>query len=221
MMLAKELIKDTVPPLKVSDDGNRALAWMEEFRVRFLPVIRNKEFLGLLSESDILKMEDHSVTIEKAELPLNKVYIYENQHLFDAIRFVSQFNYPIVPVLSLQNEYAGIITVNDLIDSFAIANGVMIPGGIIHLQIQPSEYIFSSLARIVESNDAAIVSLSSYPSEDGKTLEVILKVNRIDLTRILAALARNDYTVTGYYQQSEFSSVIKDRYDSLMSYLKV
>jgi CBS-domain-containing membrane protein len=220
-MLAKELIRDLIPPLKITDNGHRALAWMEEFRLQYLPVIHEKEFLGLVSETDILSMADRNKKLGEAALPLDRAFIYENQHLFDAIRFVTRFNYPVVPVLNSQNQYAGIITVNDLIDTFAVTNGVMIPGGIIHLQLKPREYLFSSLARLIESNDASIISLSSYPSADGSHLEVIIKVNRLDLTRILAALARNDYQVTGYFQQTESSGVINDRYDSLMSYLKV
>jgi signal-transduction protein with cAMP-binding, CBS, and nucleotidyltransferase domain len=220
-MLARELIRDLIPPLKVTDNGHRALAWMEEFRLQYLPVINEKEFLGLVSETDILGMADRNIKLGEAALPLDRAFIYENQHLFDAIRFVTQFNYPVVPVLDTQNQFAGIITVHDLIETFAVTNGVMIPGGIIHLQIKPQDYLFSSLARLIESNDAGIISLSTYPSPDGAMLEVIVKVSRLDLTRILAALARNDYQVTGYYQQMESSGDTKDRYDSLMSYLKV
>jgi Mg/Co/Ni transporter MgtE len=220
-MLARELIRDLIPPLKVTDNGHRALSWMEEFRLQYLPVIEEKKFLGLISETDILGMADRNIRLAEAALPLAREFIYENQHAFDAIRFVIQFNYPVVPVLNQDNEYAGIITVHDLIETFALINGVMIPGGIIHLTMKPKEYLFSSLAHLIESNDANIVSLSCYPSSDGSSLEIIIKVNRLDLTRILAALERHQYQIAGFYQQVEPSGNFKDRYDSLMTYLKV
>ena len=53
-MRAIELITDIIPPLVHNDTGEKALIWMEEFKVSHLPVLKNGEFVGLLSESDVL-----------------------------------------------------------------------------------------------------------------------------------------------------------------------
>ena len=55
-MLANELMTDDIPPLKTSDTGVRALAWMDELRVSHLPIVNNVDFLGLISENDILDL---------------------------------------------------------------------------------------------------------------------------------------------------------------------
>ena len=55
-MLAEELISDNIPPLKTSDTGLKALNWMDEFRVSHLPIVNNQEFLGLISDTDILDL---------------------------------------------------------------------------------------------------------------------------------------------------------------------
>ena len=52
-MLAHELISDIVTALKTSDSGNTALSWMEVFRIKHLPIVNHREFLGLLSDADI------------------------------------------------------------------------------------------------------------------------------------------------------------------------
>ena len=39
-MIAIDLITDEIPPLMHSDTGEKALNWMEEFKVSHLPVIK-------------------------------------------------------------------------------------------------------------------------------------------------------------------------------------
>ncbi|MBL0104944.1 MAG: hypothetical protein IPP51_14995 [Bacteroidetes bacterium] len=55
-MIAKELINDSFPPLKLSDSGLKALNWMEEFRLEHLPIVDGVNYIGLASEEDILKL---------------------------------------------------------------------------------------------------------------------------------------------------------------------
>ncbi len=38
-MIARELVNDSIPPLKLSDTGLKALNWMEEFRVEHLAIV--------------------------------------------------------------------------------------------------------------------------------------------------------------------------------------
>jgi len=57
-MRAIELITDEIPPLTHTDSGEKALRWMDEFKVSHLPVLKNGNFVGVLSESDILDKLD-------------------------------------------------------------------------------------------------------------------------------------------------------------------
>ena len=45
-MIALDLITDEIPPLKHSDSGERALRWMEEFKVEHLPVLKGETSAG-------------------------------------------------------------------------------------------------------------------------------------------------------------------------------
>ena len=55
-MLAKDLISDIIPALRVSDAAVKALSWMEIFRISHIPIINNDELLGLISDIDIYDM---------------------------------------------------------------------------------------------------------------------------------------------------------------------
>ncbi|WP_237717836.1 hypothetical protein [Pontibacter sp. BAB1700] len=45
-MIAEELINQMIPPLKLYDTVDKALRWMDEFRVNELPVSRNRKYMG-------------------------------------------------------------------------------------------------------------------------------------------------------------------------------
>ena len=57
-MRAINLITDEIPPLTHSDTGEKALNWMDEFKVSHLPVLKSGNFVGVVSEADILDKMD-------------------------------------------------------------------------------------------------------------------------------------------------------------------
>ena len=50
-------------------------------------------------------------------------------------------------------------------------------------------------------------------------MEITIKVNKQDLTRILATFDRYEYVVVESYQESDGVDDIKSRYDHLMKFL--
>ena len=56
-MIAKNLVSNEIIPLRTSDSGNEALSIMNEFGVRHLPIVNDKQLLGLISEDDILNFD--------------------------------------------------------------------------------------------------------------------------------------------------------------------
>ena len=81
--------------------------------------------------------------------------------------------------------------------------------------------MLSKIAQIIESDGAHILSTSITSTLDPRIIELTVKVDRVDITRILASFYRLNYYVTGSYNQSEFAEDFKDRYDSLMNYLNI
>jgi len=79
----------------------------------------------------------------------------------------------------------------------------------------------SQIAQIVESNNAKILSSYIMSSPDSTKLEVTLKINQIELTRIIRTFERYDYVIKASFQKSEGDDDIQDRYDALMNFLKL
>lgn len=220
-MLARDLIKDLIPPLKTSDTGLKALSWMEEFKVTHLPIVNKEDFLGLISEEDILGLNSPEEPIGNHPLSLIRPFVTEDQHVYEVIKIVTRLKLSLVPVLSVKDQYLGVITIPDLMESFATLTAVNNPGGIIILELNINDYSLSEIAQIVEGDDAKILSLYVSPHPDSTKMEVTLKINKTDLTRILASFYRYEYQVKASYHESEFKEDMQDRFDSFMNYLNI
>ena len=220
-MIAKDLLNDSIPPLKISDTGSKALKWMDEFRVSHLPVVKGKEYLGLISEDDILNMNKPGEAMSAHPLALVRPFVTEEQHVYEAIKLIAKLKLSVLPVLNANKEFAGNLTPADLLAALASIAAIEGAGGIIVLEMNIHDYALSEIARIVESNDAKIMSLYVALHHESTKMEVTLKIDKMDLSRILSAFYRFNYTVKASYHESEFIEEIKSRYDSLMNYLNI
>jgi CBS domain-containing protein len=218
-MFASNLITDSIPPLKLSDTCGRALIWMDELRVNALPVIDGKTYLGLIHKTDITNPELKQVIIKDSEIKLSKISVFENQHVYELTKIATLNKLDIVPVINDENNYIGLVTVNDLVAYFAESKSVYMPGGIIILEMPFRDYSMSLIGQIIESDGGHILSASVSATNNPQKIEVTLKIDKVDLSRILAAFYRYNYTIINSFSQSEFNDDLKGRYDSLMHYL--
>jgi acetoin utilization protein AcuB len=219
-MLARELISDVVTALKTSDTGTSALSWMEVFRVKHLPIVNHREFLGLISDSDIYDLNDPDEPVGNHNLSLQKPYVKEEQHIYEVIELMSRLELTLVPVLNQEKQYLGVITQEDLTRKFAHLSAMQQPGGIIELEMLQHEYSLSQISQIVESNNGRILSLYVAASDDNSQLRVTLKINLTDLTSILETLNRYNYSVVSSHLSSEdLDEFYQERFDRFLKYL--
>jgi acetoin utilization protein AcuB len=220
-MNARQLIQKDLIPLKPEDTGTIALSIMDELRVEHLPVVRDSEYLSLIAESDIYSLGNIDEPIGNQKLPLNRPFVLENQHIYEAITLISSLKLSLLPVLDESNAYLGSIGAIQLLSSFSGLIGIENPGGIIVLEMGEKDYLLTEIAQIVESNDAKILNVFITTSPDPAKMEVTLKVNRIDVGPILKTFSRYNYVVKASYSEDTFHEGLQDRYDSLMNYLNV
>jgi CBS domain-containing protein len=221
-MIAEELINHMIPPLKVTDDAHKAIVWMEEFRCSFLPVVDEGLLLGFISEEIIMESNDIEKTVGSFMLVGKDCTVSLESHFFDILRVAGEHKLNMVAVLSEQNTYAGIITVQDVMASFAQSASVQMPGGILVLSMDLIDYSLAEISRYVEENNAKIISSTMVEDvlDKGK-IKLTLKINQRDLSRIVATLERFGYRVIGRYQEDARDDDSKERLDMLMKYLNM
>src|SRR5688500_8397182 len=113
-------------------------------------------------------------------------------------------------------------TVKSSLTSYAQTYAVQIPGGIILLSMNHADYSLSEISRLIEENHAKI--LSSIVKEDpldSVKLRLTLKINQLDLSRIVATLERFGYKVIGRYHETKPIGDDRERIDMLLRYLDI
>lgn len=220
-MLAEELIVDNIPPLKPSDTGETALNWMDDFKVKNLCVVENQQYLGTISENDILSITDIGESLSKHKEMFNPVYVKQSQHIFEVVKVVNDHQLSIIPVLDEHEQYIGAITIAQLMNIIAdmpVANG---PGGIIVLELNYNDYSLAHISSIIEENDTKILGTFVTSHPDSTKIQLTIKVNNIDIASIIASLQRHEYVITFFNQSSDAGVDLRDRFDSFMKYMNI
>ncbi|WP_026461830.1 CBS domain-containing protein [Adhaeribacter aquaticus] len=221
-MIAEELINQMIPPLKSTDTVDKAVRWMEEFRVNQLPVVKNRQYVGLVSESALLENNDREATLDHFPFDYADAVVMHYQHFYNVMEVAIRNKIQVVPVLDEHREFLGVITVNDTFAAFGQMSALQGQGGILVLSMNERDYSLAEISRHVESNNAKILSAFVSPDEtDGFKVKVTLKINKNDLNRIIATFERFDYRITAQFQEATDLKDDHDRLDLLLKYINI
>ncbi|HMJ45815.1 MAG TPA: CBS domain-containing protein [Ferruginibacter sp.] len=220
-MLTIELINYNIPRLGLQDTVSKALQLITDFRVSHLPVISEGKFLGLVSEDDLLDIKDSKLTVEFLQQSFIIAAVQDNIHFLNAVNVCIQYDSNLVAVVNAENEFAGVITSEDLLKTLANFSGANEIGGIIVIEMERSQFAISEISRLVESNDCTILHLNSTIHPLTGMLTVTLHINKREIASVVATFERYEYDVIYYFGNEKFENEIHINYRHLMNYLDI
>ena len=221
-MVAKEMISEVIPSLRTSDTGQNALNWMDIFKVTHLPIVNDKEFLGLVSEGDIYDLNMPDEPLGNHQLSLFRPYVHGHQHAFEIMELASRLKLSVVPVLDDRKMYLGLITIPDLLHYFSDFSALSSPGSIIVIEFSHNDYSLNQISQIVEGNNARILALYITSLPNSMLMEVTIKLNVSDVTSIKQSFARYNFNVLGtYMKHDDEDDLMEDRYSFLLKYMDI
>ena len=100
-MLVKDFITKELPVLKSFDTGEYALALMDDFKLKHLPLLSENIYRCLVSEKDLLAMPDPTAII--GDPVLFSPSVQEDTHIYEALALVTRYHR--YPVRALQCRY--------------------------------------------------------------------------------------------------------------------
>jgi signal-transduction protein with cAMP-binding, CBS, and nucleotidyltransferase domain len=219
-MIAESLISTDIIPLQTSDRGETALEMMSEFYIRHLPIVNNQQLLGLISEDDVLNYDVHEA-IGSYSLSLIRPYAMISDHIYELMRLMAELRLTVIPVVDHDQNYQGVVSMEDLLQYFAQTASFTEPGSILILEVPRRDYSLAEIARLVESEQATILNVFITGHPESARITVTLKINLLEIGRIVATFERFEYVVNASFTESEYVDSLKERFDSLMSYLNV
>ncbi len=221
-MLAIDLISEIVPAVKKDDKTLEALNWMDVFKVSHLPVVDGKQYIGLISDSDIFDLNNPDSYVTDGTLMLPRPFVKDNQHIYEVIYQVAKYKITVIPVLDQNEAYLGVITLNDLAQEVTHLMSAENPGAIIVLELKENDYSLSEIAQIIEGNDAKILSLYVRTMPAQNTISITIKLNIASPGAVIQTFERYSYKIVSVFASSaDLDYLLQDRLDSFFKYLSI
>ncbi|MCU0324529.1 MAG: CBS domain-containing protein [Spirosomaceae bacterium] len=221
-----ELINHDLPILKPTDSVGQALDWMEENRIGQLVVADADQYLGIVGEDTLLDF-DESDLISEIQPQLMEVFVSDYEHIYESLNLISKHGLQVVAILNSEKRILGTITANEVYKNFSELLGTSEVGAVLVVSLKNRDYSLSEISRLIEGDNAKV--LSSYysgnthadPLDEENAAKLTLKLNRENISSIVATLERFGYMVEATYSHEPIESVEQERYDMLMKYLSI
>lgn len=219
-MLASQMINTGFPAVNLFDRASLALSLMDEYDVLHLPVLSEEKFAGVISKDDLFDMDEKAL-LASAETAVQKISVKGEEHFLAALKLIAENDLSLLPVVNEQSELIGVIPAKEMLRTMSGFVGNEDKGGIIVLESDKRNFSFGEISRLVETNDAYITQLNTHTEGDTGQLVITLKVNRIEISDIVATFQRYEYNVRFYFGQEEYANELKENYNHLISYLNM
>jgi acetoin utilization protein AcuB len=220
-LLNKEIISAAIPSLHLNDPVSQALDLMADFHVTHLPVVVEDKLAGLVSEDDLLNVENDDMQLAQLQAGFSRIAAHADAFFYEAVQLVNENGLTLIPVISGEFEYTGAIIATDLLKQLGKVAGVNEPGGIIVLEMEKVSFSFTEISKLVETNDAQIIQLNTFADAASGNFYITLRINKAEISDIVATFQRYEYQVKYYFGEELYENELRSNYDHLMNYLNI
>ncbi|AGC76749.1 hypothetical protein LX97_01407 [Nonlabens dokdonensis] len=214
-----QFIINDVEPLVISSQISRAQEIFSQLTYSHLPIVEDDIYVGCLSENDAHCFESDQV-LETVKYSYNSFFVKENTHWLDVLEAFAQHQSNIMPVLSQDNKYLGYYELKDIMELFNDAPFMYESGAVVVVQKGNTDYSFSEIAQIVESNDSKMFGCFISAHKDHLT-EITLKLSPQNLNGVLQTFRRYSYEIVSAAEEDSYLDTLKERSDYLNKYLNI
>ena len=220
-MLTRELQSQSLPYLHLHDKVYQALQLMNDNHVTHLPIVEGEKYIGIISEEDLLQVDNDHAEIETMQQSFGNASVKSNDHFLKTIQVAAENALSVVPVVTNDNEIVGAVVYNDLLKYASEFMSLNEPGGLIVLEMEGHQYSFNEISKLVETNDAQITQLNTSNDPETGMMEVTIRINKPEVSDIVATFQRYEYNVKYFFGEELYANELRSNYDNLMNYLKI
>lgn len=219
MKLSEYIIND-IKPFR-SDSKIRDLQQLfNQLTYSHIPVKdENNRYLGSVSETDAHCFESDKL-LNEYTYALEGFYVRDTTIWLDALEAFAKNAANIMPVLNARNEYLGYYELNDVIGLFSETPFFFEAGGILVIEKGLTDYSFSEISQIVESNNGKL--LGAFVSKvKNDVVQITIKIGSSSLSGIMQTFRRYGYNIITGHAEDGYNESLKERSDYLKKYLNI
>lgn len=219
-MFNQSLISFPAAPLSPGDTVELAIQQFEDLRVSHWPVTEEGVYKGLLSEETLLDAESRQ-TINDLQSELLPFSVFADEYFLSAVKLATERKLDLVPVVTNDGEYQGVIMEKDLLQKLAAITGSHTPGGLIVMEVSPLDYSPGEISRLVETNNAQLTQLNTFYDGPSGLYQVVIRINKQEISDIIATFQRYDYKVVYFAGEEQYENELKRNYHHLLHFLEM
>jgi signal-transduction protein with cAMP-binding, CBS, and nucleotidyltransferase domain len=206
-------------PLTLQSTVKEAFQFFKTYPVTHIPITENNIFIGCISQSDILTIDNEDELLKEQQDFLECFQVNSKESIIELLAIFANNDTNILSVI-IEEKYIGYFELNDILAVFSQSPFLNSNGFILIVQKSSKEYTMSEVVQIIESNDD--VFLGGYISNDlwDKT-ELTLKISSRDINQVIQSFRRYDYTIITEHQDDFYLEELKDRSAYLQKFLNI
>ncbi|MCK8522398.1 CBS domain-containing protein [Aquimarina sp. D1M17] len=212
-------IVNEIEPLDINLKVKDAQVLFNELTYTHFPVLKDKTYLGCISEADI-RCFDTDKTLDTYQYALEGFFARKDDNWLDILEAFAQNNSNIIPVLDDNNQYLGLFELRDIMNLFNETPFLSEPGNILIVEKGILDYSFSEISQIVESNNAKLLGLFISNMEND-VAQITVKINDSDINNIVQTFRRYSYNIVSKHHEDTFLTNLKERSQYLEKYLNI
>ena len=209
-MIVGEVMSKKLVTVKKTDSLKKAQDLMEEKSIRHLPVIDNKELLGIITESDIRAAfmgkgpKNNSSKVRALSPAKMKVSDYmtpdpmvvvPETHIEDAALIIYKYKIGALPVIK-RNKLIGLISIMDILGIFVDLMGIIHSSSRVDVAMDKNPKNFETVSNIIHGENLNIISVGMAPHSAGGSKQVyFFRLDLCDTTSVVEKIEDAGFTV--------------------------
>lgn len=184
------------------------------------PIVEEGHLLGLIAEIDIRSIFEDDKKLSDFQYLFQFFSTEEENNLLEILKIFAANETNLIPVTNDQKEYLGYC---DLIDILHVYNNTPFlknEGTVLGIEKNISEYSFSEICQIIESNDGKMLGIFISES-DAATVKITLKFYSLEVNKIIQSFRRYNYKVLSKHKEDFYLEDLKERSSYLQKYLNI
>lgn len=184
------------------------------------PIVEDNTLIGLIFETDVQGIENNEAVIGDFKILFNYFLVKESNNLLELLKVFASNETNLIPAVDTDNNYLGYY---DLIDILHVYNATPFfnnEGATILLEKEKSNYSFSEICQIVESNKGTVLGLF-VSEENDTTVKITLKFSIPEVNKIFQEFRRYNYKLLSNHKEDFYLEDLKERSNYLQKYLNI
>lgn len=210
-------------PVTTDNSALDVIAQMEASETKEMAVADplTGRLVGRVLLMSLISLNDKTVALSSLELS-EPVYVDEHQHVFEVARQMLQHELSILPVVSRDGRFLGVVHKKRVLDALSSMLNLAATGSVITVELESADFTLSEIVHLIESESARILAVAvDRPTTEGASFSVSIKLDIQESSAISNSLRRHGYVVASENRSDFMHADMTDRADELIRYLDV